>query len=389
MKVLNTLAAYCAQHAPTWLEFLEVLVNTDSGSRDLEGLTAMSAQLDARWRALGFATQIHQSEAGPQLVARRNGHQAAPTALLVGHTDTVFDRGTAQQRPFAVRDGRAYGPGVADMKGGLTGMLGAVEALGAQGLLDEVNLVVVNNCDEEISSHHSRALIEEAARQAGAALVFEPGRPNGAIVTARKGGQGYQLSITGRAAHAGVNPQDGASAIEALARKVLALHALNDYDAGLSVNVGVVRGGSRANVVADRATAMVDVRVPTPELARRVKRDIEAIAARVELPGTQAELQMDSQRDPMVFGEVTRPLLEAFSHVAKELGFALQTTATGGGSDGNFTAALGTPTLDALGPVGGGYHSQDEYIEIDSLAQRAALAAGGLLCWARRHGRDA
>jgi len=291
----------------------------------------------------------------------------------------VFDRGTVQQRPFTIRDGRAYGPGVADMKGGLVAMLGVIEALQAVERLDAANFIVVNNCDEEISSECSRAIIEDCAQGADLALVFEPGRSDASIVTARKGGQAHVLEVSGKAAHAGVNPQAGASAIEALSRKVIALHALNDYELGLTVNVGVVQGGTRPNVVAERATAEIDVRAPTAELAEQVKQSIQEIVAREEVAGTQARVTLQSERGPMEQSDRTTSIFSEFQNVAQSLGFTLKTTATGGGSDGNFTSAKGVPTLVGLGPVGGGFHSDQEYLEVDSLPLRVALAAGGIV----------
>ena len=377
---LNTILAYCHNAQPQWLHLLEEMVNTDSGSRDQAGLEAMCQLLKQRWQNLGFETKVLATDTGPQLVSKRQSNNPdAPTVLLIGHVDTVFDRGTVGQRPFAIRNGRAYGPGVADMKGGLVAMLGVVEALQAVGSLDAASFVVVNNCDEEISSECSRAIIEGYCEGTRAALVFEPGRPNGCIVTARKGVQAHFLEVTGKAAHAGVNPQAGASAIEALCRKVVALHALNDYEAGLTVNVGLINGGTRPNVVAQRATADIDVRVPSARLAEQVKQSIQAIVAREEVPGTQACVTLLSERGPMVQSERSTSILSRFQNVAESLGFALKATATGGGSDGNFTAAKGIPTLDGLGPVGGGFHSDQEYLEVESLPLRVTLVAGGIL----------
>jgi len=367
---------YCQQSQPRWLAFLETLVNTDSGSRDFDGLNTMCSLLKPKWETLGFACTVTDTETGPQLVARHPSPMAeAPTVLLIGHIDTVFDRGAASERPFTVRDGRAYGPGVADMKGGDVCMLGAIEALNYHKLLDAVNVIVVHNCDEEISSKCSRAIIESAAEEADVALVFEAGRMDGSIVTARKGGQAYTLEIVGKAAHAGVNPQEGASAIEALSRKITDFHALTHYDSGLTVNVGVVSGGTRPNVVAERASAEIDVRTPTPEIAEQVKGDIRAIAEREDVPGTRSKLTLRSERGPMVLAETTKPLLRLYLQTAAELDIEIDHTATGGGSDGNFTAAKGATTLDGLGPIGGFYHSDQEYLEVNSLAQRAALAA--------------
>jgi glutamate carboxypeptidase len=355
---------------------LEKLVNVDSGSRDLEGLEVMRELLEENWQLLGFTTEVTETETGPQLVARHmSSNPEAPTVMLIGHTDTVFDRGTAVERPFTIKDGRAYGPGVADMKGGDTVIFGAAETLKHFDLLDSVNIIVIHNCDEEISSKNSRDIMESLANEADVAFVFEAGRLDGSIVTDRKGGQAYTLKVFGQAAHAGVNPQDGASAIGALSHKVVDLHKLTNFDTGLTVNVVVTAGGTRSNVVADYARAEIDVRTPTIEIAEQVKADIQAIAEREDVAGTSSELIKTAERGPMVLSEATRPLLEMHQRNAKVLGFEIGSVATGGGSDGNFTAAKGVPTLDGLGPIGGLYHSADEYMEVDSLAPRTALAA--------------
>jgi glutamate carboxypeptidase len=376
MEKINDFLNYAQQSQTRWLDFLETLVNTDSGSRDIEGLQKMCALLKEKWESLGFTTEVTDTETGPQLVARRSSpNPNAPTVMLIGHTDTVFDRGATQERPFTIKDGRAYGPGVADMKGGDVVIVAAAETLDHHDLLDTVNIIVVHNCDEEISSICSRDIIESLADEADAAFVFEAGRLDGSIVSARKGGQAHTLEVFGKAAHSGVNPQEGASAIEALSHKVIALHGLTDYATGLTVSVGVVSGGTRANVVADHAKASIDVRTPTLEIAEQVKRDIQTIIDRDHVPGTSAKVTLTSERGPMVLDEATKPLCTLHQENAKVLGLEIGATATGGGSDGNFTAAKGTPTLDGLGPVGGLYHSVDEYMEVDSVAPRATLAA--------------
>jgi len=372
----SALLRHCENNLERWLSLLQTLVDVDSGSRDLEGVAAVIDTLEARWRSLGFTTERTNTKTGPQLVSRRLSPQPdAPTLLLIGHVDTVFERGTAALRPFELKDGRAYGPGVADMKGGLVAMLAVVEALKAQDKLDLANFVVLNNCDEEIGSPCSRAIVEALCPESDAALIFEPGRADGSIVTERKGGQTYSLKVKGKAAHAGVNPQLGASAILALSKKVVALHELNDYNRGLTLNVGLVQGGTRLNIVADQATAEIDVRTPTQALAEAVKAAIERIAAHEDVPGTGAQLDCLSERAPLVPTPQTQPLIQVYRETASELGLTWGCSGTGGGSDGNFTAAQGVPTLDALGPVGGLYHSAEEYLDVASLPLRVALSA--------------
>jgi len=372
----DTLLSYAQHQKSTWLNWLETIVNIDSGSRDLEGLEQMHQFLKAQWEALGFQTESIQTETGPQLISKHQSSKSdASTLLMIGHTDTVFDRGTVAERPFTIRDGRAYGPGVADMKGGLVAILGVVETLKANNLLDQLNIIVVNNCDEEIGSICSKPHIDALAEGADWAFVFEPGRVNGDIVLARKGGQAWTLDIKGIATHAGVNPQDGASSIEAMSRKIIALHELNDYENGVSVNVGIVHGGTRSNVVAEHTTAEIDVRVPTLEAEAQIKQAIESIASAIDVEGTTNKLTYLNGRSPMVANSWTESIFEKMQATAKELGFELDWQATGGGSDGNFTAAKSVPTMDGLGPVGGGYHSDSEYLEVDSLPLRVTMVA--------------
>ncbi len=373
---MDTLLNYTQQQKSTWLNWLETIVNIDSGSRDLDGLEQMHQFFKTRWKALGFTTESIQTDTGPQLISKHPSSKSdAPTLLLIGHTDTVFDRGTVAERPFTIRDGRAYGPGVADMKGGLIAMLGVIETLKANELLDQLNVIVVNNCDEEIGSICSRVHIEALAEDVDWAFVFEPGRANGDIVLARKGGQAWTLDIKGIAAHAGVNPQDGASSIEAMCRKIIALHKLNDYENGISVNVGVVHGGTRSNVVAEHTTAEIDVRVPTLEAEAQIKQAIETIATKKDVESTSNTLTYLNGRSPMVANSWNQSIFEMMQTTAKTFGFELGWQATGGGSDGNFTAAKSVPTVDGLGPVGGGYHSDSEYLEVDSLPLRVAMVA--------------
>lgn len=210
-ETVDHIARYCASSLPRQLSLLERLVNIDSGSGDEAGLRRMITAMEEQWRRLGFQGAIVETATGPQLTAERpSPHGEAPRVLLIGHVDTVFPAGTAQARPFSVEGGRAYGPGVADMKGGLVTMLGAVDALRRVGALDRLHVTVIHNCDEETGSHGSRPIVEEEARGCHAVLVFEPGRPDGSIVHQRKGQLQYVLKLKGRAAHAGVAPEQGA-----------------------------------------------------------------------------------------------------------------------------------------------------------------------------------
>jgi glutamate carboxypeptidase len=269
--------------------------------------------------------------------------------------------------------GRLHGPGVFDMKAGIAlGML-AVRALQASGG-PPVRIAMLLTTDEETGSATSRPLLEAEARRSAAVLVLEPSLPGGALKTARKGCGGYELVVRGVAAHAGIDPRAGASAVRELARQILRLEALQDLERGISLNVGVVSGGTRPNVVPDLATASIDVRVP--EMADAARLDAAIRALRPELPGTRLEIRGGVERPPLERTPAVMALYEHARAVAAELGRALGEGSTGGGSDGNFTAALGVPTLDGLGAVGDGAHALHEHVVVADLPWRAALVAG-------------
>ncbi len=358
---------------------LQTLVNLDTSSRAHAALGRAGEWIEGQLQALGFDVERHETTgAGPVLVGHLSG-RGRHRVLFLAHYDTVFEPGEPERRPFRISGSRAYGPGVADMKGGVITLWEALRALQSLGWDGFGSLTVVHNADEEIGSHASRAVIEEAGRAADVCLVLEPGRADGSVVTARKGVARFTLTVLGKAAHAGVAPQEGASAVAALAPKLVAIHALNDYPRGLTLNAIVTHGGARSNIVPERAEAEIDVRIPTPALGDEVIARLEAIVHAEHLPGTRATLAGEVNRPPFAPGRGGAALFDVARKAAAALGLSLKGTTTGGGSDGNFVAALGVPVLDGLGAVGGGYHSPDEYLELDTLPQRAALVA--LLTW--------
>lgn len=357
------------------LQLLETLVNMDTGSRSLDGLASAGNWIQEQLRDLGLLVERHEhANAGPTLVGRRSG-AGRIRLLFLGHYDTVFDPGEPALRPFRVEAGRAYGPGVADMKGGIVTLWEALRALNAAGWDDFATLTVIHNADEEVGSSASRGIIEAEGRNCDLCLVHEPGRSDGSVVTARKGVGRYTLTVRGRAAHAGVNPEDGASAVVALARKILEIHALNDPSKGVSANTIVTSGGTRSNVVPDLAEAEIDLRLPTAALGAEAIARLEEIARAEHLPGTLATLFGEINRPPFEAGPGSLALFELAREAAATLGFPLTAATTGGGSDGNFIAPLGKPVLDGMGAVGGGYHGPDEYLDLATLPQRAALTA--------------
>lgn len=361
-------------------------VNHDSPTFDKAEVDAMGRRIARAFVDVGAGQEVHsQPERGDHYTLSWGPAAGSGQILLVGHFDTVWPLGEAQQRPFAVSDGRATGPGVYDMKSGLVIGLFALRALAHFGLLPERRLVLLLNSDEEIGSPTSRALIEAEARRSDYCLVLEPSR-GGPLTVWRKGVGRFVLEVTGVASHSGVDPEKGVSAIEELARQIQRIHALSDLERGTTLNVGLIEGGTRVNVVAARARAEIDLRVKTVAEADRLVPQL--LNLEPALPGTSIAVRGGLNRPPFEETPAGLALFERARSIAARLGFDLDRTGSGGGSDGNFTAALGVPTLDGLGAVGGGAHALSEHILVDSLPQRAALLAE-LIVALGRAGNDA
>ena len=355
------------------IALLQRLVEIESASDDRAGLDHFAATLTDLFAPFGPIEPL-TGERGTNLRLRVEGVglDHSPHAVALCHYDTVWAKGTLERIPFSVDDqGVARGPGCFDMKAGIVVLYFALLAIKQQLRRD---LQVLFTCDEEVGSPTSRALIEDTARGAAVAYVLESPLPGGTLKTARKGTGDYFVRIEGRAAHAGVEPQKGISATHELAQQTLALHALNDYEAGTTVNVGVVHGGTRPNVVAASAEAHVDVRVATLAEAERLDRAIRGLSP--SLSGAKLEITGGLNRPPMERSAAMADLFAQARSIAATMDVAIDEGATGGGSDGNFTAAIGVPTLDGLGAEGEGAHAAHEHVLTDSLPRRAALVAG-------------
>lgn len=371
---MKHLLSHLHHHLPHDLGLLEQMVNMDSPSLDKALIDRFVHFVGKQFEDIGGAVDyIPAEKSGDHLRVFFPGGTMRPI-LLLGHTDTVFSAGEAARRPFAVRDGRAAGPGVFDMKAGILLMLSALRALLAVdgGLRRPV--VVLLTSDEEVGSPSSRTIIESEGKRAEAVLVLEPSLPGGVLKTARKGVGTFTIQALGRAAHAGVDPLKGINAIEEIAHQVLALRRLAEATPEATVTAGVIRGGTRTNVVPAEAMVEVDVRVATLEQAEQITQGIRSL--RPHLPGSRLEIRGGVNRPPMERTSATERLFTLAQSIAREMALPLQEGSTGGASDGNFTAAMGIPTLDGLGAVGDGAHSLDEFVEIESLPSRAALVAG-------------
>jgi len=370
---MKELLAYCERELPWLLETIEALVRLESPSGDAVAINRCQTELEFRLSGLGgVVTRLPGGPAGDHV--RAEFGSGPRQVLLLGHIDTVWPVGTLAARPFRAEGGRLHGPGVFDMKAGLAMAALALKAL-AKGP-DELpgTIVLLVTADEETGSAASRAAIEAEALASVAVLVLEPALPGGALKTSRKGCGEFVLRVSGRAAHAGIEPEKGASAVSELARQIPRIEALQDAAAGTTLNVGLIRGGSRPNVVAADAEAVIDVRVASAAEAARVAgalRALEPVDAR-----TRLAVSGGIDRPPMERSAGVASLFAIARAVAADLGHVLGEGGTGGGSDGNLTAALGVPTLDGLGAVGGGAHAADEHVSVADLPWRAALLSG-------------
>lgn len=344
------------------LDDLRTLVEIESPSRDLDAIGASAAAVaTVIEKRLGGQATLIDSAAGPHVHWNGGG---SPRVLVLGHHDTVFPLGTLERRPFRVEGGRAFGPGVFDMLGGL---VQAVHGLAALDDLSGVEILVT--ADEEVGSAASRALIEERARACGHVLVFEGAAEGGGLKTARKGCGSFEVHITGRASHAGLEPEAGVNALVEAAHQVLAVQALSRPDLGTTVSPTVASAGTSDNVIPAQATVWVDVRVESAEEKDRVEAAFAGLTPRLE--GAALTVRGGVNRPPLP-ESASRTLFA----MARELLPGIEGVAVGGGSDGNFTGALGIPTLDGLGAVGGGAHADHEFLLVDAMAERANLVTG-------------
>jgi glutamate carboxypeptidase len=380
---------------PAYLTDLERLVNTDCGSYTRDGVDSIGQFVAGFMAAHGATVELRPDPAGRlgstvigtwrggSKAGAGSGATAGPRVLLIGHMDTVFDPGTAAERPFAIKEGIAMGPGVTDMKSGLLAGLYAVKALVASGPLPFERLTYIANPDEEIGSPSSTPHIREVAADSDACLVLECARANGDIVSSRKGILDARVTIHGRAAHAGVEPEKGRSAVLAAADLVTRLHALNGRWDGVTVNVGVIAGGTRPNVVAERCSFEVDVRAVRRSDLEAAEAEIRSLFDALAVPDTTAELEPMARWWPMEKLERSGRLVEHAQSLARRLGFEVRDAATGGASDANTTSGMGVPSIDGLGPIGGMDHSPAEYLEVASVVPRTTLLAGLLLAIGR------
>lgn len=364
---------YFATHREAMIAFLEELVLAESPSKQPETHAKPLAIMADALAELGYETTLHPAEqCGGTLVATPAGlDDGQPLQLLVGHCDTVWPVGTLETMPFVVKEESIHGPGVLDMKSGLTQMVFALRALRELGLKPAVAPVIIVNADEEVGSDESAAYIREWAKKAARAFILEPAMGDeGKLKTARKGTGRYKIDIYGKAAHAGLAPQDGVSAVLELSHVTQTLFGLTDFESGVTVNVGVIKGGVQPNVITPLVEAWVDARLPTAADAERIDAAIKSLKPTLE--GAKLEISGGINRPPMEYTAGNAALWAQAQTLGEALGLELDHATVGGASDGN-TTSLFTPTLDGLGPVGAGAHAPHEMLWIRPWLERCGL----------------
>ena len=358
-----------------YVETLAHLVNIDSGSKNTGGTAKVAEFFEERYKKLGLSVKkLHPDPAsGPCLEIRNKPESETIDILFLGHMDTVFPDGTAAARPFKIENGLAYGPGVYDMKSGLLSTYYVIKDLLKNGTT--LSFCVAHNSDEEISSLYSREWLCALGRKSTYGLIFESGRKNGDFVNQRKGLAKFRLEFQGVAAHAGVAPEKGASAILEMSRWIHELASMNNYAGGTSLNAGVVSGGTVANVVAAHAWCEIDTRFRAVEELDKIKQKIAALAQKPFDERVSVTSALGGYRPPMNPVEKTRRLMRLFEECGKDAGIDVKWISTGGGSDGNLIAHEGCAAIDSLGPSGDKSHSDEEYVIVDSIEPRLNLMA--------------
>jgi glutamate carboxypeptidase len=373
----DRIVSYLEDHLPAYLDDLRYLAGIDSGSYEKAGVDRVQDWFQEQFTAAGFdVRRVPQTDFGDDLIAVRRS-EGSRRAMLLGHADTVYPLGTAAARPVTIHGEKVMGPGTCDMKAGLLTGLYAVRALDVAGWsgLGELTFVIVS--DEEIGERHSVELLKEQGRRQDAVLTLEAARENGDIVTSRKAGCWYTVNVTGKAAHAGVEPHKGRSATLALGHILVETFKLNAMKAGMTVNPGEISGGRAPNVVADTAHGHFDLRAWSNDDLETLAAAFERVASQPYVPDVSVRVTRDSGSGcpAMEYSAGVRALESAAKRLAGELDFSVEGAATGGGSDISYAGEAGTPGLDGLGPVGGLDHSPDEYILLNSIVPRTALLA--------------
>lgn len=357
-----------------YLEELRPLIDVDCGTYTVEGIEFIATQFEAKFAEMtGWnVKRVDCGKAGLGLEIRNKPEADVIDVMMIGHMDTVFPVGTAAARPMTNDAEKAYGPGVSDMKSGLLNIVYAMRNLD-QAVLDKLSICICMNPDEETGSLDSVEWIQSVAKDAKNVLVAEAARADGGLVKARKGMAGYKITFKGVAAHAGNEPENGRSAITEMANWILAINAMTNFESGTTLNVGVVSGGAGANIVPEHAQAVIDVRFWSNEEYDDVDTKLRAMLETPYVDGVSIAMERESYKPSMVASPLTEALMALVEESADELEIAINWKEVGGGSDANNTAILGVPTLDGFGPVGAGFHSDQEYLLLESIEPRIRM----------------
>jgi glutamate carboxypeptidase len=369
--------AYIDSRHEQFLKDFQTIVNIDSSSDNKHGIETVARFFETRFRSLGLDARVLflGEDKIPCLYAENSKKDNSFDVMFLGHMDTVFPEGEAAKRPFSIQGDKAFGPGVCDMKGGLLVVLHSLEALKHEGVLDSLSICVAFNGDEETGSHASREWIMETAKKSLRTFVYEPCRPGYRFVLQRKGGGSFHVTVKGREAHAGADPEKGVNAVVELANQIVRINRLNENDRGTTAQVTVVSGGDKVNIIPARAEAWVDIRISTPEEKDRVEDFFKALGDQPFFKDSTIRIQGHIDRPPMEAGEAAQELWDLVRSTGKTLGLPMEPISTGGCSDGNYTSFSGTPTIDGMGIVGANTHRPDEYAELDSIDNMVLLTA--------------
>ncbi|MGL5007159.1 MAG: M20 family metallopeptidase [Plesiomonas sp.] len=357
-----------------YLAELKPLINVDCGTSTVEGVAVIADIMAQKYRDLGWKTEVVNlgTQAGPGVVAMNKPDADQFDVVLIGHMDTVFPVGTAAERPMSTDAQRVYGPGVSDMKSGLLNIVWALRHLD-QEALNRLSICVIMNPDEEIGSIHSHEWIASLAKKGKCVLVAEAARADGSLVKARKGMARYKMTFSGKAAHAGNEPENGRSSISEMAHWIIAMNDLTNFESGTTLNVGIVKGGNGANIVPDHAELLVDIRFWDNAEYADVHNELMMLQNSPFIEGVNIVIEREAHKPAMTPSTQTEQLMRLVERCGVEENIAISWKAVGGGSDANLTASLGIPSLDGFGPIGAGFHSPDEYLELDSILPRIRL----------------
>jgi glutamate carboxypeptidase len=379
---MSELLSYFQTQKQAMVDLLTEMIGYETPTKDKAAVDQMGVYMENQFRSLGASsvTRIPQTDVGDFLLAKWNENAPGKPIMFLIHIDTVWDLGTLAERPVTIdADGKLFGPGAVDMKGGITLVLSAIRGLNELGKMPNRPIWVLMTSDEEVGSTHSIPFLREMGNQVGLVLVMEPGTKEGALKTWRKGLATYRVHVEGRASHAGNAPEQGINAIIEVAQQALKLNTLNDLKNGTSVSVTMVDGGTAGNVIPAKASAFVDTRVLTMRAHETLRESI--LGLQPFLPGAKVVVEELHSREPMEHNDLMKKTYAQCKAIGEKYGVTVREDGSGGGSDGNITAAMGIPTLDGLGPQGDGLHAVHEHVVINSLPTRATLLAGMLSDW--------